>query len=105
MGALKDCFQCLCGLCVQINSNQDHIAACRWITIAIILHNLVIDVEGGSGAGYFESIHGRAEEQEDRGLANDPGNHKQMVMIEEAGEAKWSQLKAQLLAYKEMISE
>lgn len=69
------------------------------------MHNLVIDVEGGSGAGYFESIHGRAEEQEDRGLADDPGNHNTDGDDEEAGEAKRSRLKAQLLAYKEMISE
>ena len=60
------------------------------ITIAIILHNPVIDVEGGSGAGYFESIHGRAEEQEDRGLADDPGNHNTDGDDEEAGEAKQS---------------
>ncbi|KAF8802079.1 hypothetical protein BYT27DRAFT_7226486 [Phlegmacium glaucopus] len=46
MGALKGRFQCLRGLRVNIQSKQDHHAACRWITIAIILHNLIIDVEG-----------------------------------------------------------
>jgi hypothetical protein len=103
MGALKGHFQCLCGLHVQINSNQDHIAACQWITIAIILHNLVINVEGGSSAGCFESIHGRVEEQEDRALADDPENHNANGDDEEEGKAKWSQLMSQLLAYKEMI--
>ena len=46
MGALKGHFQCLPGLHVSINSPNDHIHACHWITVAIILHNLIIDVEG-----------------------------------------------------------
>jgi hypothetical protein len=46
MGALKGRWQCLRGLRVSINSKRDHIEACRWITVAIILHNLCIDVEG-----------------------------------------------------------
>lgn len=47
MGALKGRFQCLRGLRVDINNKSDHVAACRWITIAIILHNIIIEVEGG----------------------------------------------------------
>lgn len=46
MGALKGRFQCLRGLRVNINSPQDHIQAGRWMTVCVILHNLVIDVEG-----------------------------------------------------------
>ena len=57
MGALKGQFQCPQGLYVDIISNSDHVQACRWITIAIILHNMVIDdVEGGNSAGQFGSI-------------------------------------------------
>ena len=67
MGALKCRFQCLCGLQVNINSNSDHVKACCWITIAIILHNLVIDVEGGDSVGQFGDIHWQAEEEVDRG--------------------------------------
>jgi hypothetical protein len=46
MGALKGCFGCLRGPCVHIRNKEDHNAACRWITVCIILHNLCIDVEG-----------------------------------------------------------
>ncbi|KIK54944.1 hypothetical protein GYMLUDRAFT_132758, partial [Collybiopsis luxurians FD-317 M1] len=53
MGALKGCWSCLSGLRVSINSNNDHIRACRWITISIILHNLIIDLEGTQSAEYF----------------------------------------------------
>ncbi|KDQ05719.1 hypothetical protein BOTBODRAFT_78865, partial [Botryobasidium botryosum FD-172 SS1] len=41
MGALKGQWQALCGLRVLINSNNNHINACRWITVCIILHNLL----------------------------------------------------------------
>lgn len=103
MGALKGRFQCLRGLRVQINNNQDHIEACRWITIAIILHNLVIDVEGGAGAGYFGGVHGVAEERDDRGLADDADEHNfGLDGQEDEGEAKRTRLKAELLVYREM---
>lgn len=46
MGALKGRFQCLRGLRVHIKSVETHIEACRWITIAIILHNFFVEVEG-----------------------------------------------------------
>ncbi|KIK54959.1 hypothetical protein GYMLUDRAFT_103622, partial [Collybiopsis luxurians FD-317 M1] len=45
MSALKGCWSCLSGLHVSINSNNDHIRASRWITISIIFHNLIIDLE------------------------------------------------------------
>jgi hypothetical protein len=41
--------------------------ACHWITIAIILHNLIIDVESSKSAGYFGQDHGHAEEYIDKG--------------------------------------
>ena len=84
MGALKGRFQCLHGLRVNINSNSDHVKACCWITIAIILHNLVIDVEGGNTVGQFGDIHQRAEEEADGG----PHEESDGGGSEEAGEEK-----------------
>jgi hypothetical protein len=98
MGALKGRFQCLCGLHVNINSNSDHLKACRWITIAIILHNLVIDVEGGNSAGQFGGIHQKAEEETDRGPHHEPDDNGS----EEVGEEKRRRLTAELLAFKGM---
>jgi hypothetical protein len=71
MGALKGRFQCLRGLRVNILSNADHVAACRWITIAIIIHNLVIDVEGTNAGIHFVGEHSPAQEEEDRGPRHD----------------------------------
>ena len=65
MGALKGRFQCLRGLRVHIDSNKDHYEACQWISVAIILHNLIIDVEGSKSAEYFGSVHGPNEEADD----------------------------------------
>lgn len=49
MGALKGRFQCLRGLRVKINNHKDHRTAMQWITVTIILHNLIIDIEGSEG--------------------------------------------------------
>jgi hypothetical protein len=68
MGALKGRFQCLRGLRVHIDSNKDHYEACQWISIAIILHNLIIDVEGSKSAEYFGNVHGPNEEEDDAGI-------------------------------------
>ena len=65
MGALKGHFQCLCGLQVNITSNSEHVYAFCWITVAIILHNLIIDVEGNSFASHFTPDHGCEQEFED----------------------------------------
>jgi len=68
MGALKGRFQCLRGLRVHIDSNKDHYKACQWISVAIIIHNLIIDVEGSKSAEYFGSTHGSNEEEDDTGI-------------------------------------
>lgn len=65
MGALKGHWQCLRGLQAEINGDKDHVKACQWITICIILHNLIIDVEGSASAAAFQNLHGQAEEEED----------------------------------------
>ena len=49
MGALKGRFQCLRGLRVKINNHEDHCQALRWISVVIILHNLIIDINGTEG--------------------------------------------------------
>ena len=95
MGALKGRFQCLRGLRVSIDSKQDHHDACRWITIAIILHNLIIDVEGSKSAGHFGQEHGHTEEYIDRGQQDAP-------LDGEDDETKRRELVAELLAFTEM---
>ena len=97
IGALKGCWQCLWGLCVNINSKQQHQAACWWITVAIILHNLVIDIEGAAKGAHFSSLHTSAEEEEDRGVYDLP--------VEEdvgTGDIKRHQLIEELLAFKHL---
>ena len=59
----------MCGLQVHINSNNNHYEACKWISVAIILHNLIIDVEGSQ---YFQNIHG-PDEEEDAGIHQENG--------------------------------
>ena len=58
MGALKGRFQCLCGLQVNIGSNLEHAKALCWVTVAIILHNLILDVEGNTFGAHFIADHG-----------------------------------------------
>lgn len=97
MGALKGRFQCLRGLRVSINSAEDHIKACRWMTIAIILHNLVIEVEG-IGAKELEELqqtHPVEEELVDTGMH---GYNEGVVLG--TGEQKRLQLTAKLLAFR-----
>ena len=90
MGALKGWWQCLRGLWVSINSKQQHCAACRWITIAIILHNLVINVDGTVMDTQFGGLHTRVEEDGDQGAQGLPlgnnmadGEAKQRALVEE----------------------
>lgn len=92
LGALKGRFQCLRGLRVEISNNEQHVKACRWITIAIILHNLIIDVEGGVDT--FESGYNPTQDQEN----NNPD--EPLLDDSEHGEAKRQQLVAELLAFQ-----
>ena len=68
---------------MNINSNLDHAKALQWITTAIILHNLIIDVEGAASTTQFMADHGHAEELEDHG-----GQDAPQGADEEAGETK-----------------
>lgn len=65
MGALKGRWQCLRGLRVAINSPRDHVLACRWITTAIILHNICIEAEGEGWAQHYVREHDMTEELPD----------------------------------------
>jgi len=101
MGALKGRFQCLRGLRLVINSKSDHVAACRWITVAIILHNLIIDVEGVTSAAEFHQLHTHIEEEEDRGAHDEPINGD----IGLNGEAKRQKLIDELMEYRRIRDE
>ena len=101
MGALKGRFQCLRGLRVNINSKSDHIKACRWITVAIILHNLIIDVEGEVSGAAFYPLHTQENEHEE--VAPPTEEEEEEEELEEEGEAKRRQLIAELLAYQEQM--
>jgi hypothetical protein len=103
MGALKGRFQCLRGLRVNINSNTDHIMACRWITVAIILHNLIIDVEGEVSEAAFYPLHDQEEGQEIIAHPMEEEEEEEEEELEEEGETKRCQLIAELLAYREQM--
>ena len=96
MGALKGRFQCLRGLRLKINSKKDHLGAMQWIKCTIILHNLIIDVEGPSQADFFRNQHTSAEEAEDRGP-----HHEGLVGVDD-GEIKRQILIEELMRYREM---
>jgi hypothetical protein len=95
MGALKGCFQCLRGLHMNINSPEDHIKTLRWITCAIILHNLIIDVEGEVSGAHFQPLHRHIEEEEDTGTFGEEEEDEDSDM--NPGEIKQCQLTAELL--------
>ena len=97
MGALKGRFQCLQGLRVAIKTPTDHFKACQWIKVAIILHNLIIDVEGEVSGAQFSSFHGQEEEEEDAGAVD---IEVEAEYEEEEGEQKRLHLTAELLAYR-----
>lgn len=95
-GALKGRFQCLRGLRVRINSPEDHITATRWVTVAIILHNAIIDIDGVSGHDSIPDSHTRADELDDRGPSHEP------LVAHTDAEAKHRRLVAELVAHRRM---
>ena len=96
MGALKGRFQCLRGLSVSINSPMAHFKATHWIKVAIILHNLIIDVEGMVSGAHFSGTHTHVEEMEDSGSIDE---ELDLGHDEDEGEIKRQRLVAELLAY------
>ncbi|KAF7319715.1 DDE Tnp4 domain-containing protein [Mycena kentingensis (nom. inval.)] len=99
MGALKGRFQALRQLRVIIEWNKDHEAALHWIMVAIILHNMIIDVEGGDSGAAFRGQHGHNEEEADRGDNNEP-----IQASAEAGCVKRLQLVQELAALLPLAS-
>jgi hypothetical protein len=72
--------------------------ACQWITIAIILHNLIIDVEGAKSAEEFLPLHSWQEELEDRGIV-----HALHPGVEDGDpEMKRKQLVQEIVAYQDL---
>jgi len=63
MRALKGCFQCLRGLRVNIKFTRRPYQSLTMITCAIILHNLIIDVEGEVSGAHFQPLHRHIEEE------------------------------------------
>jgi hypothetical protein len=100
IGALKGRWQCLRDLRVNINSVADHERACRWITVAIILHNLVIDVEGEESGKFFGGLHGSADEHRDRGGRDEPLERE---YADDQGELKRIRLTAELLEHRHRV--
>jgi hypothetical protein len=100
IGAVKGRWQCLRDLRVNINSVADHERACRWITISIILHNLVIDVEGSDSGAFFGNLHGPVEEEQDRGPRDVP---REREYADHEGELKRIRLTAELLAHRSPV--
>lgn len=98
MGALKGRFQCLRGLRVKINSHEDHRTALRWVTVTIILHNLIIDIEGTEGT-HTNWEDGNPQEEDEQGNSqsddededsedeDDPATRKRNQLI---GELLWA---------------
>jgi hypothetical protein len=101
MGALKGRFQCLRGLRVNIQSNNNHVSACLWITIAIILHNLIIDVEGTDCTHDLlvgHTLVEYSEARDDLGLQDQALHDLHPEMGE--GNAKRQQLINEVVAYR-----
>jgi len=97
MGALKNRFQCLRGLWIKIKSGDDgksHRNVCDWIVCCLILHNLVIDVEGTAVDEHLQPdpyIHHVEQVQPQE-------EHKDVELEEKVkGEAKRQRLKAEII--------
>ena len=68
--------------------------------VCIILHNLIIDVEGVEHTQAYVAQHGVAEEEADHGLRHPPLN--QVDDDDNEANAKRKQLIAELIAFKSM---
>ncbi|KAG6834449.1 hypothetical protein H0H93_009567 [Arthromyces matolae] len=91
MGALKG------RLRLPINTKKEHVAACRWVTIAIILHNLIVDFEGPASVAQFLPDHMPHHEAEDTEPVPD---HSDLVLPD--GEAKRQMLVDVLLEWRKI---
>jgi hypothetical protein len=76
---------------------KEHNMACRWITIAIILHNLILDVEGAKFTAHFAEDHQREQETQDCGNADEPFNEQG-----DRTEGMRRRLVTELMAFRQM---
>ena len=68
MGALKGRWQSLHGLRIMINRKRDHVLACDWIRMCIMLHNIVIEmVEEKEWTEHFTGVLAAEEREEEHG--------------------------------------
>lgn len=66
MGLLKGRFQSLRELRIQVRDKEKHEWAVTWIRCCIILHNMIISIEGEDGdAGWRRSLIGEVESESD----------------------------------------
>jgi hypothetical protein len=68
------------------------------MTCAIVIHNLVIEVDGPISGGEFADLHTRVEELEDRGAQDIPQDEN----LFETGEQKRNHLIDELLAFRQL---
>jgi hypothetical protein len=107
MGALKGRWQSLRGLRIAVNRKRDHVYACDWIRMCILLHNLVVDLEGEEWAEHYWRLlenDGEAEQATDEvdgegGETADVDAAGQRTL----GEQKRQQLVADYTLYKEEL--
>ncbi|KAG8959524.1 hypothetical protein FRC00_001506 [Tulasnella sp. 408] len=97
MGAIKGRFQSLHGLWIRINCKRDHVDTCNWIQMCLILHNLVIDIEGEDWAAYYRSQL-PCEEYTNTNPATDQTSSSGVTV---SGEARHRQLVAKYTWYRE----
>ncbi|KZT39960.1 hypothetical protein SISSUDRAFT_984079, partial [Sistotremastrum suecicum HHB10207 ss-3] len=98
MGALKGRFQSLRGLRVLINRKRDHVFATRWIEMCMILHNLVVDVEGDEWAQWFI-------EQVPAGEVVNRNEENAAADVRPGADAKRATLVADYAAYRAVFNE
>lgn len=103
MGALKGRWQSLRGLRIVINRKRDHDLACKWIRMCIVLHNLVIDVEGEEWAQYYyQQVPRERDGHEDRAVDDILGD-EQAAEAEAAADAKRRGLVQDYAIYKDEV--
>jgi hypothetical protein len=101
MGYIKGRFQSLRGLRQQIKNPRDHLLAIAWIKACLILHNLIIDIEGEideSDPFYIQMLaEGTVVDVQDDDAGEVIGLDGADEMHETAGKRKRAYLRHQLL--------
>lgn len=80
-GLLKSRWQSLRGLRISINRRRDHVAAMRWISACIVLHNICVEV---GDEEWEQELEEQREPEEDVGVDEVPGGGERRRMLVEA---------------------